>query len=478
MELNNKEKKIKQVLSDVNYDIDTDFLWKDVSKELDKKKKRRFLWFIPLFLLVGFGFSYIFLNYKISPSNKLSDSSNLESSESLSKIEKDNTLTQDQKSNVQLAKDQLEKDQLAKAYSIQSNENNFKNNYSSPNTKQSIRLAEYNYNSKTSASIGSLFAPESFSGPSEKVSPSSNLNIGRPSVFEEQEKSVFSEMKVGSNIKSLFEINKVGLTAFDLMRANETIEDEKFAPIEIKDLTSKRIFLAFGAGVINNITTKNTIDGEFSNEYFEKQTELLGVNASALIGIQTKNNWKFFGGFDYAQLVTRFQNNDLEIIDGSVPIDDQQIIDAQNSYQSTEGVLATQSKIENDITWHQYHNLYNIQLGVSKDLIKSSKFSLGPEISLMQNIYSSHSGYFFSQDYPYLTKFNGKDQSPFRSNTGISSQLGLNLAYRIRGIEFSLHSAWRNPLNTITKESNFYQTKNSQLSTQVRVNYLLNWENK
>jgi len=49
MELNNKEKKIKQVLSELDYQVDTDFLWKEVDKELNKeKRKRRFFWIFPL----------------------------------------------------------------------------------------------------------------------------------------------------------------------------------------------------------------------------------------------------------------------------------------------------------------------------------------------------------------------------------------------------------------------------------------------
>lgn len=481
MELNNKEKKIKQVLSDVNYDIDTDFLWKDVSKELDKKKRRRFLWFIPLFLSVGFGLTYLFLNYDISPVNSISETSQIESSSDLSNIEKSASEKSAAKSEVNNVTESDKQEQVAE--NTLTNTKTITAINESPiikntNNDNSNKDNTNNNNSTTISTSNTTYKPTILSDQSSINFSTPSLNVQKTNVTKLVEKSIFSKTENNSNIPSLFEISAMPLSTFNISRAYESIENDKLDPIDVNELSSHRLFLTIGAGVIRNINSTNTHDTEFANDYFDKQIQLPGVNASILAGVQTKNNWRFFGGFDYAQLVTRFKNTDLELIDGNITIDDQQVIDQQNSYQTTEGTLETYSKIENDITWHQYHNLYNIQLGVSKDMIRNNKLSIAPELSLIQNLYSSHSGYFFSEQSPHLTKFNNQDENPFRKNTGISSQVGINLAYRLRGIEFSINTAWRNPLNTITKETNFYQTKNSQLSTQVRVNYLLNWENK
>ena len=62
-------------------------------------------------------------------------------------------------------------------------------------------------------------------------------------------------------------------------------------------------------------------------------------------GLETKNNWRIFGGIDYAQLVTRFQNNDQEIIDGTLPNNNQEYIDPNNALQVIEGTLTTSSAV-------------------------------------------------------------------------------------------------------------------------------------
>jgi len=464
MELSNKEKKVQQVLSDISYDIDTDFLWKEVSNELDKKKKRKFLWFIPFGLVGIVGLIYLFSNYNLSQYNRISD-------DTISGIQTDITKTTLDKNDSTLA--------LENNISISSINNIQNSSSSSKTTNLSTQEPSFNKNINTTKAAFNNYQPII---PSPSFQPA-RLNSNNSSIS----KSVaLVENKIPTNTNStenvlqpisLFKIGSVPFSMFQYERGTELIGHDKFESIEIKKENSNRFFITLGMGGIKNISTTNTITGELSSEYFDKEVELPGVSASLLLGIQTKNNWRFFGGFDYAQLITRYQNSDTELLIGSTPIENQQTISSSGSTGITEGDLSTTTQIDNDITWHNRHYQYNLQVGLSKNLLANSKFSIAPEFSVIQNIYTAHKGYYFTNNKPHFSTFTEREENPYRKNTGLNTQLGLNLAYQLGGLELSINTTWRNPLNTITSETNFYQTKNSQLSTQVRVNYLLNWEN-
>ena len=468
MELNNKEKKVQQVLSDIHYDIDTDFLWKEVSSELDKKKKRKFLWFIPFGLLTAFAVAYLFSYYDISPSNKISGNTPVE-------IPVDNNQTtttefiSNSNGNTSTIIEEDESSQTTKE-----------------RTKESRITSENILNQKSSSinfqNLGQITTNKFTPSIKNYLSQSNNIEISENIKLNKlDQKTSNTNTKVTEKLSQLLSLNALAslpFSKFTHTREMEKISSENFDPIEISKMESNRYFLTLGMGAIKNITTSNTINGEFFNEYFDKEIQLPAVNASLLMGIQTKNNWRFFGGFDYAQLITRYKNTDTELVINSTPIESQQSISSSGNYETTEGNLITTTQTDNDITWHKRHYQYNLQVGVSKDLFAKSNFSMMPEFSLIQNIQTRHKGYYFIEEAPHLLKFTEREENPYRKNTGLNTQLALNLAYQLKGLEFSINTAWRNPLNAITNESNFYQTKNSQLSIQARINYLLNWENK
>ncbi len=478
MELNNKEKKIKQVLSDVNFEIDTDFLWKEVSQELDKKKKRRFLWFIiPIGLLGILSAFYFKSNYSLNAVDAVSYKQATEQSldnknetlisaneQTISNI-KENTFEETQIKNNNKEKVEsyqqadINTNQLTRNSINQSiNKEQFQSITIDPRLSNSIKPNQINYSSSSESS---------------SIISSKGINVGSGKFQIENLANQKLDLKI--------DFNKLGLipfTSFQYSRDRELIGNEKLESIKVSNTNSRRFYYGLAIGGIQNISTKNTITGDFSNEYFDKEIELPGINAGIVFGLQTKNDWRFFGGFDYSQLVTRFVNIDVGLSESTSPIENQQTINSVGEYQTTTGNLTTTTLTRNDISWHKRHQEYNFQLGVSKNLLTNSKYRIAPELSVIQNINSSHSGYYFSELPQQLIKFTGREENPYRNNTGLKTQLGLNVGYQFGGLEFSIHGGWRNPLSAITNESNFYQIKNSQLSILARVNYLLNWENK
>ena len=481
MELNNKEKKIKQVLSDVNYDIDTDFLWKEVSQELDDTKKRRRLWFIPFFLLGGLGLAYLTSNYALTPKSevsllntsavnpmKKSVNQNM-NSEGLVKQEQNQEKSiaennKDQKNilpsnQITKTKEQLKstdnKSEVRKIQTTNSSTNDTKVNLSALTNS-----ANSNQEKLTKENTGEIFK-------SPTTINTSNLSKGLTTITKDDKK----EFITLDGIKKLFS------SSIAINNALTEINEEKLEMIDINKNVPNRWSVTIGAGAIQNITTSNTLNGEQLNNYFDKEVALPGISTTLQLGLQTKNNWRIFGGLDYAQLVTQFRNQDIESSVGLVDIDNQAGIDSSNNYIESNGNLTTESLIENDVQWHRYQHSINVELGVSKDLFAPSKFIVAPTFSLIQNLRTINSGYYFQEEAPNFIKFEKNEENPYRKNTGLKTQLALNLGYGFKGFDLSINTAWRNPLQALTEQTNFYQTKNSQLSIQARVNYLLNWEN-
>ncbi len=480
MELNNKEKKIKQVLSDVNYDIDTDFLWKDVSQELDETKKRRRLWFIPFILLGGLGLAYLTSNYALTPKsevsllntsavNPITESVNQNmNSEALVKQEQnqEKSMTENNKDQTNiLPTNQINKTkEQPKTTNNQSEIRKIQTTNSSTNNTKANRSALTNSANSNQEKITIENTGEIFKKPT--IINASNLSKGLATITKDDKKEFIT----------LDGIQKLFSSTIAINNALTEINEEKLEMIDINKNVPNRWFVSIGAGAIQNITTSNTLNGEQLNGYFDKEVALPGISTTLQLGLQTKNNWRFFGGFDYAQLVTQYRNQDLESLASSTEIDNQPSIDANNNYAETSGNIVTETFIENDIQWHRFQHSINLELGLSKNIFAQSKFMIAPAFSVLQNINTIHSGYYFKEQAPHFTKFEKNEKNPFRKNTGLKTQLALNLGYRLKGFDLSINTAWRNPLQSITEQTNFYQTKNSQLSIQARVNYLLNWE--
>ena len=465
MELNNKEKKIKQVLTDVNFDIDTDFLWKEVSQELDKeKKKRRFFWILPL---LGLALASFFLidNIKLIDNNSevdnkiISEFSVTETSGAKSNKDHSNSISdfkniQENKTSVKTKNTDLPKtsnsknDELSYSKTI----NNFRKTTSTSNNsiQESIILAQGKFGSTKTKSSYSL---------------NENIKLLQSNLITKKNKKLQGLFLLDKNNFNLFEINERSKNELSLTTSDF-----------IKPLaTTKRFFVGIGIGTIKDISNTSTSTDNIPNKLFERETALWGTNASLQLGVELKNKVKFFGGFDYAHLVTQYYNRDVENYQGSQDAE-LPFIDPSNNLTSTEGVLASSTTVQNDILWHRHHNMLNFQLGLSKDLLPKSKFVLSPEISLLQNIFSSHKGYYFNEQAPNFVKFERGEENPYRKNTGLKTQLGLNLGYETSQYQFAINASWRNPMAAITNGTNIYQIKKSQLSIQARVNCLLNWE--
>jgi len=266
-----------------------------------------------------------------------------------------------------------------------------------------------------------------------------------------------------SNIFKLLAIKQLSPEPFSIeTRPTKEIETPTYISAE-SSAENVRFYLTAGVGSIRNLSSTYSGNTEISTKLIDRERSLWGVNTTLHFGMQTKNKLNIFGGFDYAHLVSQYYNGETEVEMGTTSATFESI-DETYALVTTEGHLTTTTSIDKDLRWHRHHNMLNFQLGVSKDLTTKSQFIFAPEVSLLQNIFSSHKGYYFSDEAPNFVKFERGEESPYRKNTGLKTQLGLNLGYKTSKWQFTVNTAWRNPLSNLTTELNNYQIKNSQLS--------------
>ena len=476
MELNNKEKKIKQVLSEVNYEIDTDFLWKEVSQELDKekKKKRGFFWIFPFFG-IGLAALLFFNKYEISNKSMITQVDKVSKQSNINSFSKE----QQQEELISISKKQELNSKLDHSNTIDLSVQEVESNLITKEpTKTNNTLAQSN-NSFRSTTSTTLAKQNRTTTNQNKVVFSStegirNNNFNLSTSAQVNKKTINTVIDKSNDVWTFLLIDKFDLNSFDIReRAKEKMSLVTSDIIEIEPL-GNRFFITAGIGSIQDISTITTNDDLISNKFFEREKSLWGMNASLQAGMELNNKFKIFGGFDYAQLVTQYYNGAIETVAGTTPTT-LQSINSANALTTTEGVLITSTTVDKDILWHRHHNNLDFQLGISKDLLPNSQFTIAPEFSLLQNVFTSHKGYYFNEVSSDLITFSRGEKNPYRKNSGIKTQLGLNLAYRTTQYEFAINTAWRNPISSITNETNIYQIKNSQLSIQARISYLLNW---
>lgn len=471
MELNNKEKKIKQVLSDLNYEVDTDFLWSEVSKELDKKKKkRRFFWIFPILgLAIG---AFFFINNQLD-ATPLDLNSNLQTSVENVESPSQKNIQAVERNVVKNKKDNkvdLSNKDLSVDFNVESQTKPINTNQKDLSTNRQIKKGNGGKDSKTHRAASKNNNKSIIAQAKTQVSRTTFKHINKENLIGNTLIKNLGDTEINTYPPLTFvPVESLGIKIFDI-EEKENIE----LPLVIVQPCSfqNKFFLITGVGAIRDIGSVEPIGDFLPSKLFDREKSLWGLNSSLLFGVEMKNTLRFFGGLDYSQLVTQYYNGETENLNGEA-LGNYETIDSQNNYSSIEGYLSTSTTIENDLLWHRRHNMLNFQIGLSKELFKKSRFNVAPEVSLLQNIFTSHRGYYFTDSSSHFTTFERGEESPYRKNTGLKTQLGLNFIYQYSGWEFNLKTAWRKPLTSLTSETNIYQINNSQIGIQLSMIYLI-----
>ncbi len=203
---------------------------------------------------------------------------------------------------------------------------------------------------------------------------------------------------------------------------------------------------------------------------FENEKPLLGLSSDIRFGLENENGWRFGISLNYARLVNRFTQIEADTIINNVSGNISSKIDDDGNITHVGGTLIQTSITNYNLNWHRKHDFINVQLNVGKRIFGGEKFSIYTDAIVSKNIWSRHSGYYFTEGINTINRFSSNESNPYQ-NAGYNVGLSMDLEYKLSKISIFLRPFAKVGLNNITQNSNYYQIKNSQYGAQLGIVY-------
>lgn len=460
----NQEEQLRAFAEDFSLDIDTSELWNQIEDQLPpvKEEKRRPIvwWFASAILVVLLGV-LVMNNVALSEQNAiiadlLNDSSNRsEVSESIIKETKhtDNsplsTNIADSNTNQTTS---IDEDHLsATTTQLTSTVTKSEKSPSVPNSSR--------YDDKTSVTT------QGITNQSPILPLSIDALINPSAIVDEQ-----------TPLQKATEAREV--ISFEMLNSKSlrTVEFDSQLDLPLKVIQPlRRItwmpYVSIFSGVNGHRSSiYSNLDEGLDLTQFENESALLGLSSDLQIGYENSRGWRFGLGINHTRLVSRYTRNETTSTTIEVQGNTTSKIDSEGNETYLTGPV-TQSTITNyDLNWHRTHDLVNLELTIGKRIFGVGSFSLFADGAIGKNMWSRHTGYYYTEGNETVNKFTANEKNPY-SNSGYNLGMNLALEYEIDKISVSLRPFAKMGLNSITQNSNYYQLKNSQYGIQLGVVY-------
>ena len=451
--LNNKEKKFAEILSDLNLEINTDEIWDSIEDRLPvESTKRKFpFWIFGKYILLLFVASVSFLlvfNNDRANTNIVTENSQFHNSNYTSK-------------NEVFQKSAALEAAIEKVTTAVSNElvTDAQNAVTSDMPKV-VREPVESRNSFATRKIDNI-SPYQFIKTVSEASVNDVESISISSEQDQKQREIFS-------INQLQRVSTLSPEAL----IHQPIEfNIGFTQVAQGQRKLQRYY-QLGLGLVSNsanyfLDSAEGIDVNSVNQY---ESSLPGFNASAIAGLETEKGWRFFGGVRYIQLVNLYRNQDFNSSTSTSNGTQRFNLDEQGNSTPINGEIVTTTTRQNAINWHrQFHNV-DIVAGLGKQLYQLNDWSLATELALNFNVISASNGYVFVDDFSTISKYPQVIENPFGA-MGLGASVSIQIQKNI-GDTFSLFcSPFYSQYFEKLDSGSFYETNNSQLGLQLGMRY-------
>jgi len=473
-DFNNKEKKFKEVLDNMEIDLNTDQLWSSLSSELPTKKKKRFGW-IPYFVLISgilisiaIGVYYNGMEYT---HNSVQVKTKPESQEkNLASHHKKDTQIPRKLFKVEQTSKATERNTKLKILPVGDSSREFKQDVEfTLDTKQSVIKiptkikAEY-FNAEQLVNSKAITDSEGAARKTQNEQPR------KKKVELTKHEQVFSRNKVAS---ALF----LESLSFDALEsdASETRIDERVSnsilPVR-KD--SWKTIIMFKAGLNQNFSSNTLSDNTelFNAEILELENDEIGFNSELGLGMAHSSGWRFTGGLNYSTFFSSFSSTQIEIEESEIPGTETIIINPDGSHTLVQGSLQKTSTTETEFLWHRRHKRIDVQLLVGKSLVQWNNIALGIDLGLRYNIWANDKGYYFDDNLEFV-KIQDAGETVYNTRHGIGYSTALNFEYKLGKVNLGLTPFLRINPNSISKASHIYSNKNQQVGLNASLSYFI-----
>ena len=460
---NSKEQKFKELLGNLELNIDTEAVWEDVQFSLPRKKDEHKLP-LPFWLLTGLflvGFIWVISISIFEPQT---------SKESLAAplVEQTNQDVFDASKAYEAA---IEKVSKEKELALELN-----------NRGSSI-LAE------TLASIPEQEETKTAFSETEFVSKMTSVtNLQTPSASEPSTIITSERNPTAQNEIQSIERNAETIKNSQLAKANDIVSIHSLAMVS-KILSIERQLPLTDAYTYSSVIEPVTLPKKLRFSY----TLLVGANrgfssysspsfnetdfmqrpdvseidlpglSSQFLAAAEYGNWRFIAGLKQNYTAARYEKERVVI----------QAIE-RNSGATTPTQINFVPQTERT---HRLHNGVDLQLGVGLNLLASDKMKLSFNLASSYNLFTSNSGYYLDDFLLTITKFESGDENPYKTSRGFGGELNLMFERRFtEHLAFVVQPSigtWFNPIN---KNISQYKLKNSQVGLMIGISYRPVWE--
>lgn len=462
--LTNQEEQLKVLSEELALDIDTSELWQNVEVQLPpvKKKRRR-----PIFWWVLIGLLLMVIGFLVwnNNSDKAQPSSIADSIVNMIEVEAkkpnevvnemSNSLNRSKESTPLIASNVLGSSPQNSSNSVQSTFENKKINTLNSSNINYERYDEKPTHSRLEVVNQRLSVNKKME--STLVNPSSSDDYDLlPDNANEERAIIVNEYINTLGIKPLYIDGYLGMPNMQIIPSSTTLWLPYLAVSSGFNIHSDRLYS-------NSNEALNLLQ-------FENEKPLAGLSSTLRFGFEKSTGWRVTFGIGHNRLVNSYTFKETLISTNEFNGVESRKIDGAGNITLIEGLISETTITNYDIKWHRRHDFINVQIGVGKRLIQKGRFSFYTDAKVMKNIWSHHSGYYFTEGSPLVTKFTNEENNPYK-NAGFDLGLSLDLEYRINKLSLTVTPFLSMGLNSIMQDSYYYQLKNSQYGVQLGIVY-------
>lgn len=469
-QFNHKEKIFKNILDDIQFDIDTNEIWDQIENRIpNKKRNRKLLWLWSIGLVCSFSAILWFIsNNNISTQKIPNNSISLKSTIDDTRLKKTNIPSIYSVQNNQSRKEQTDNknEQTEDKYNISSK---IELDYESSIQNSNIPLNNNSKNKKYNTITDS-------NNPINSLNLDTNLSYNETNLYHQHSiayiptQSLNREYNKYSN--PLLKIPQLPLNIIELceLNKNDITIHKAMDIVIIPSLKIKKwqpyftIYSGLNQNNSNYKLSKN--DTENNREGFNFETGMVGISTDLIFGRTNHNQYYWYTGIGHHFIVSKYQNQTQEIIESFTDGIIESYIDKNNNIKETTGQVRKTTIKRNDITWYRKHQMLDAKLGIGKQLIKIGNLSLKIETGAALTLISDNNGYYFDKNNNKLIKIKDGDKHPYINFGNLKFNGRISIEYSLDRFAFGLSSFYSKDLNSSTLNSNHYELKNNQYGLQ------------
>ena len=418
--LDDKERKLAELLEELNFEINTDQVWSEIEGRLPSKRRSR-----ALFWWLG-SFSAILISGLLLSIVTGADKEDMQ-------IEVEEVSMHEDSDDV-FGKSQALEAAIDEVYQRRENETSEHPSMLSDNVTADepvtfrARINTSRRSSITASPINQRNLSVAEYAKSSTLTFGLSSNLTSPSLGLDN--SPIGVIKVGAEkLNSISFLNGISVINHD----SRPIPGYTTALAKILVHHEKQPlkFISIGVGANTHGLSYADVSDLALSQNLSYEGSSPGLSLEALVGRTSQKGFSVMMGLNYSQLVNRYENNDFHTQEQVVTGTTGSYINALGETINYTGPVTTTIQSDFDIRWYRQHHTLDLVLGVGQEFSLGGDWSLRADAGLRYNLMTLTAGYAFSEGQIGISTFDSSQNTFFKNSFGLGYFYGVALEKRI-----------------------------------------------